>query len=131
MAAIALASELAHDAGMAPQIAAGFLVPADAPVDCLVTDAKRAALLEYAGDLLGAPFSTQQARHFCHVGGTETRPSPTSPTTGDGVAVRFLRPVLTVVVGGVAPQLAGNCAAVTPQQAGDLGRRAATHPLGG
>jgi hypothetical protein len=42
---MALAAELAHDARMAPQVATGLLVPADALVDRLVADVQRTALL--------------------------------------------------------------------------------------
>src|SRR5438105_6168524 len=60
VAAIALAAELAHDAGVTPQVAADPLVPADAPVDRFVADAQRPPLLEHAGNLFGAPLLAQQ-----------------------------------------------------------------------
>jgi hypothetical protein len=75
MAAVALAPELAHDPRVAPQVAARLLVPADAPVDRLVTDAQQALLRERARNLLGAPFLPQQAAYSGHVGDPEMRAS--------------------------------------------------------
>ena len=54
VAAVAFAPELAQDPGVAPQVAARLLVPADVAVDGLVTDAQATGALPNADDLLGA-----------------------------------------------------------------------------
>src|SRR5438876_8249181 len=114
MAAVALAAELTHDAGVPPQVAAGLLVPADAPVDRFVADAQRPPLLEHAGNLFGAPFTAQQPRHLRHVGGAEAR----------GVTVRLLGAILAVVMGRrVAAQFPSHRAAMPAEQASNLRRR--------
>src|SRR5947199_9602239 len=93
-AAVALASEFAHDPRVAPQVAAGPLVPADAPVDRFMADAQRAVLSEHADNLFGAPLSTQQPRHQRHVLDAEVRSAPTATSAPHSVAMRFLRAVL-------------------------------------
>src|SRR5438067_8780102 len=130
-AAIALAPELAHDPGMAPQLTTGALVPADAPVDGFVTDAQRAVLSEHAGDLFGAPLLAKQPCHQRHVFDAEARSSSTSSSSCRRVAMRFLGAVLVVVVRPIAPQLAADRAPIAPEQLRDLRLRTAAHKLRG
>ena len=131
VAAVALATKLAHDARVSPQVASGALVPADAPVDRFVTDAQRALLLERARNLLGAPLAPQQAGYASHVDGAEARPAATSTTPGNGVAVCFFGAVVAIVVRRVAPQFTGDRAAVPAEHAGRRGGRMAAHLLCG
>src|SRR4029079_9033359 len=114
---------------MSRQHYAPVLVPADVPVDRLVTDAQRTVLLKRPRDLFRTPFAADQPRHSCHVSGTETCPATTSATPRHGVAVRLLRAVVTVVVGRMATQLAYDGAAISPQHTRHLSRRVAAHPL--
>src|SRR5438445_10324804 len=114
---------------MAPQVAADFLVPADAPVDRFMADVQRATLLERPGDLLGAPLLAQQPRYERHFGESEPRPAATPAAAGHGIAMRFLRAVFVVVVGPIAPQLAADRTAIAPEQLGDLRLRTAAHKL--
>ena len=59
--AVALAAEFADDAGMAPQVTAGTLIPANASVNRFVTDRESALELQTTADLLGTePFAQEQ-----------------------------------------------------------------------
>jgi len=116
---------------MSPQVTAGTLIPADAPIDRFVTDAQRAVLFEHAGNLFGAPFSTQQPCYERHIFDREVRSPTTSPASCHCVAVRFLGAVLAIVVGRIAPQFAADRAAVAPEKLSDVRLRAAAHELRG
>ena len=100
-------------------------------VDRLVTDAQCAGLFAHPGDLLGAEPSAQQSRHPRHVGRTEVRAAATAATPGRRVAVRFLGPVVAVVVGRVASQLPTDRAGVALQQTRDPDLRNSAHPMRG
>src|SRR5438309_1600173 len=107
---------------MAPQVAADPFIPTNAAVDCFVTYTQRAPFLEHAGNLLRAPFAAYQPRQLGHVSGAELGAAPTSPPACHGIVVGFLGAIVAVVVGRIAPQFAGDGAAVASQHARDLCR---------
>src|ERR1700752_578160 len=119
-AAIALASELAQDASMAPQVAAGMLIPTDAPIDRLVADAQAALIAQRAGDLFGAPLLAQQPRHQRHIFHGEVRSAPAAAAARHRIAMRFLGAIFAVVVGPITAQLATDRAAIAIKQLRDL-----------
>ena len=128
MAAVALATEFAEDAGVVPQVAAGPLVPANLPVDRLVTDAQATRPFPYPDDLLGTEPTAHQPRDLSHVGRAEVGAAAAAATPGGSIAVRFLRAVLGVMSGDIAAQFPADGARVTLQLPGDLGARASAHP---
>src|SRR5882672_3203713 len=130
-AAIALASEFAQDAGVAPQVTADPLVPTDASIDRLMADAQPTLIAQRARDLFGAPLLAQQPRHQRHIFHAEPRPPSTPSSSRHGVAMRFLGAVLAVVAGPIAAQFAADRAAIAAEQLRDLRSRAAAHKLRG
>jgi len=101
-AAIALAPELAHDAGVAPEVTVGATIPANAAIDRFVADAQGSLLGGYSGDLLRASAFAQEAANHAQLFGTEVRLASTTAAAGDSIAVSFLCLVVTVVGSHVA-----------------------------
>ena len=130
-AAVTFAPELADDSGIAPQVAAGALVPSDATVDGLVADAQHAALSQRADDLLGTPPAADELSDGGHVGGTEVSAASAAAASGNGVAMGLLGPVLQVMVGAVATQPARDGAGVPGERAGDVRLRITGHGKAG
>ena len=120
VAAVALAADLAHDAGMAPQLTASLPIPTNMPVDRLVADVQHAILPEHPGDLFRAPLAAHQPDHPRHVHRTEPRAPAAASTARICVAMGLLRSIVAVVMGNVAPQFAHDGAAVPPHRARNL-----------
>lgn len=131
VAAVALASELAHDAREAPEVAAGPSIPADEAIDRFRTDAQGTVLFADPSDLLSAIPAPEQLAHAGHLGRAEACLAARGATARSSVAAGLPRALAAIVVGHVAPQLATDRARASLQLPGDLGVGRATHEQGG
>ena len=85
------------------------------PVDGLCADLQAPVPALPARDLLGTPSASEQRLYPVQLPLAVLGLAPAALAPGGGVAVRFVRPVVTVVGGLVALHLAVDRAAVSPQ----------------
>ena len=124
---VALASELAHDAGVTPQAATDLLVPTNAPVDGLRADVQLSTLAQRPADLLGAPALPDQGADPRHLLRSEACHTPAPPPPSRRIALRLLRSVNAVVHCRVAPKLPTDRAGAPAERTRNLGVALAAH----